>query len=147
MTPEKRIQTLERLKSIRKRSRDDTRSRMSRCEEQTRFLEDRVRSLDLLWTDAVVDFGRSCSRCRSSDELWSLRETIEGIEKERRIAENERVSLQEELDGLKIELTRQHAEYRLAETILDSRRKEREAERLHREEKALGELALVRFLR
>lgn len=145
MTPEKKIRTLERLKSFREKLRDETHRRMSECEEQTRSKEEEVRRLDHSWNGAVADFGRSCRKCRSIEDLWLLREDIEGLEKRLRNAEKERLSLQEELDGLRGELTRQHAEFRIAESILETRKQAQRSERLRQEEKTLEEIALSRF--
>lgn len=145
MTPEKKIRTLERLKSIREKIRDETRRRMHQCEERSRSAEEEVRRLDRSWTSAVAGFSRSCRNCRSIDDLWLLREDIEGLEKKLRNAEQERLALQKELDGLKVELSRQHAEFRIAESILDGHRKAERIERLRREEKTLEEIALSRF--
>jgi flagellar export protein FliJ len=145
VTPEKKIRTLERLKSIREKVRDETRRKMSQCEEQTRSLEEEVRRLDRSWSGAVSNFGRSCRNCRSIEDLWFLREGIETLEEDLRNAEKERLSLQEQLDGLKVELTRQHAEFRIAESILEDHRKAQRSERLRREEKTLEEIALSRF--
>jgi flagellar export protein FliJ len=145
VTPERKIRTLERLKEIREKVRDETRRRMSQCEEQSRSVEEEVHKLDQCLTGAVADFGRSCRNCRTIDDLWLLREDIEGLEKQLRNAEKERLSLQKELDGLKLDLSRQHADFRIAETILDGHREANRTERLRREEKTLEEIALSRF--